>query len=141
MKKNYQPPRWHQRLNNYASAFDNLKAAVLLAATRALSDLEKQGLVQAFEVTHELAWNVMKDYFLDQGNPNITGSRDAVREAFNKQLISDGEDWMEMIKSRNQTSHTYNREVASEIANKVISVYFDLFESFLLKMQSLIRYD
>ncbi len=44
-----------------------------------------------------------------------------------------------MIKSRNQTSHTYNREVANDIASKVISVYFHLFESFLLKMQSLIR--
>ncbi len=141
MKQNHPTPRWQQRLNNYDNAFRQLKAAVLLAAERKLSDLEKQGLIQAFEVTHELAWNVMKDYFLHQGNPDITGSRDAVREAFHKQLITDGEYWMEMIKSRNQTSHTYNREVANDIVNKVINVYFHSFESFLLKMQSLIRHD
>lgn len=140
MRQNH-PPRWKQRLNNYENAFKQLKAAVLLASERKLSDLEKQGLVQAFEVTHELAWNVIKDYFLDQGNPNITGSRDAVREAFNKQLITDGEHWMEMIKSRNQTFHTYNREVANDIATKIINFYCHSFESFLLKMQSLIRHD
>lgn len=141
MMQNRHPPRWQQPLNNYISALAQLKSAVLLAAKRELSDLEKQGLVQAFEVTHELAWNVMKDYFLDQGNPNITGSRDAVREAFNKQLVTDGVDWMEMIKSRSQTSHTYNRDVANEIASKIIDVYFRLFESFLVKMQSLIRHE
>ena len=140
MKQNHSP-RWQQRLSNYENAFKQLKAAVLLASERKLSDLEKQGLVQAFEVTHELAWNVMKDYFLDQRNPNITGSRDAVREAFNKQLILDGDHWMEMIKSRNQTSHTYNREVANDIAKKIINFYCLSFESFLLKMQSLIRHD
>ncbi len=65
--KQSHPSRWQQRLSNYENAFRQLKAAVFLAKERSLSDLEKQGLVQAFEVTHELAWNVMKDYFLDQG--------------------------------------------------------------------------
>jgi nucleotidyltransferase substrate binding protein (TIGR01987 family) len=87
---------------------------------RGLSDLEKQGVIQAFEFTHELAWNVMKDYFSWQGNPNITGSRDAIREAFNKGLITEGDGWMEMIKSRNQTSHTYNKLVANEIVEKIL---------------------
>lgn len=58
--------RWQQRLNNYARALQQLSLAVNLAQTRPLSDLEKQGLIQAFEFTHELAWNVMKDYFFFQ---------------------------------------------------------------------------
>ena len=85
--------RWVQRLENYTQAFAQLNLAVALSKQRSLSDLEKQGLIQAFEFTHELAWNVIKDYFTYQGNPNITGSRDAVREAFNKGLIEDGEGW------------------------------------------------
>ena len=79
----------------------------------------------------------MKDYFINQGNPNITGSRDAVREAFSQGIIVDGEHWMEMIKSRNQTSHTYNHQVADEIAEKVITIYYKLFTAFLVKMRSL----
>ena len=104
-----------------------------------MSDLEKQGLIQSFEFTHELAWNVMKDYFLDQGNPNITGSRDAVREAFSKGLIAEGEQWMEMIKSRNLSAHTYNHKVADEITEKITKVYFSLFDSFLSKMLNLMH--
>jgi len=74
--------RWEQRLGNYSMALAQLSKAVDLAGQRPLSDLEQQGLIQAFEFTHELAWNVMKDYFAFQGNPSITGSRDAARESF-----------------------------------------------------------
>lgn len=96
--------------------------------------LEGQGVIQAFEFNHELAWKVMKDYSEYQGNTAITGSRDATREAFNKGLIADGEGWMEMIKSRNKSTHTYNEETALEIRHKVIKDYFGLLESFEQKM-------
>ncbi|HBD9350665.1 TPA: nucleotidyltransferase substrate binding protein [Legionella pneumophila] len=129
--------RWQQRLNNYARALQQLSLAVNLAQTRPLSDLEKQGLIQAFEFTHELAWNVMKDYFFFQGNSAITGSRDATRESFNKGLIKEGKIWMEMIKSRNQTSHTYNQSVADEIVKNIINSYHSSFQAFLEKMQGL----
>lgn len=129
--------RWQQRLNNYARALQQLSLAVNLAQTRPLSDLEKQGLIQTFEFTHELAWNVMKDYFFFQGNSAITGSRDATRESFNKGLIKEGEIWMEMIKSRNQTSHTYNQSVADEIVKNIINSYHTSFQAFLEKMQGL----
>lgn len=129
--------RWKQRLSNFKQALTQLSTAVDLSETRSLSDLEKQGLIQAFEFTHELAWNVMKDYFEYQGNASITGSRDAARESFQKGLIEDGEVWMEMIRSRNKTSHTYNEEVADEISEKVSSDYHPAFQSFFKKMTEL----
>lgn len=129
--------RWKQRLDNFLPAYSQLKEAVELAQKRELSNLEKQGIIQSFEFTHELAWNVIKDYFVYQGNTLITGSRDATREAFNKGLIEDGESWMEMIKSRNQTSHTYNKKVADEIVTKIQNSYFDLFTQFYSKMLEL----
>ncbi|MDP3440327.1 MAG: HI0074 family nucleotidyltransferase substrate-binding subunit, partial [Azonexus sp.] len=89
--------------------------AVELASQRSLTPLEQQGLIQAFKFTHELAWNLMKDYFFWQGNSAITGSRDASREAFAKGLLEDGEGWMAMLKSRNQTSRTYNQAIAEAI--------------------------
>ena len=130
--------RRQQRLANYSKAFAQLDGAVHLASQRELSDLEKQGLIQAFEFTHELAWNVMKDYFTYQGKSDITGSRDAVREAFNKGLILDGEGWMEMIKSRNQTSLTYNLQLANEMVEKIKTQYTMLFCEFLIKMQTFV---
>lgn len=129
--------RWIQRLNNYKRARQRLTSAVELAATRELSDLEKQGLIQAFEFVFELAWNLMKDYFVYQGNPDITGSRDAIRTAFKAGLVADGEGWMEMIKSRNQSSHTYNEAVANDICNKILGSYHGLFGDFEQHMQGL----
>jgi nucleotidyltransferase substrate binding protein (TIGR01987 family) len=129
--------RWHQRLSNYTRALSQLKTAVELAKTRALNDLEKQGLIKAFEFTHELAWNLMKDYFEYQGGIPVTGSRDAVREAFKRGLVKDGDGWMEMIQSRNHTSHAYNQSVANEIAEKVIHFYVKLFDEFQKQMNQL----
>ncbi|MEW5967409.1 MAG: nucleotidyltransferase substrate binding protein [Pseudomonadota bacterium] len=129
--------RWQQRLANYAKALEQLGNAVATSQARPLSDLEKQGLIQAFEFTHELAWNVMRDYFAYQGNPGIAGSRDAAREAFQKGLIEDGEGWMEMIRSRNLTSHTYQQKIADEICGHIVARYFPLFEQFQRRMRAL----
>lgn len=129
--------RWKQRLNNLKLALGQLGDAVALSKQRGLSLLEQQGLIQAFEFTHELSWNVMKDYFYFQGNSDITGSRDASREAFKAGLVQDGNIWMEMIQSRNRTSHTYNQELARQISQRILEAYFPVFELFLKKMENI----
>ncbi|MFM7441215.1 MAG: HI0074 family nucleotidyltransferase substrate-binding subunit [Snowella sp.] len=75
--------------------------------------------MQSFEYTHELAWNLLRDYLRDQRTQDIYGSRDATRIAFSVGLIEDGDSWMDMIKDRNQTSHTYNKVTAKAIAEKI----------------------
>jgi nucleotidyltransferase substrate binding protein (TIGR01987 family) len=77
----------------------------------------------------------MKDYAEYQGNSSVGGSRDATREAFQLKLIDNGEVWMNMIKSRNQTSHTYNNETADEIYRKIISEYYSAFLIFRNTME------
>ena len=129
--------RWVQRLSNFTKALDQLEKAVFLSRERELSDLEEQGLIKAFEYTHELAWNVMKDYFQYQGNVEIRGSRDAIREAFQNGIIEDGETWMETINSRVRTVHSYNEKTADDIADKIVNKYYALFSAFKLKMQNL----
>ncbi|WP_349618381.1 nucleotidyltransferase substrate binding protein [Azotobacter salinestris] len=131
--------RWQQRLANYSRALMQLTRAVELAQSRPLSELEKQGLIQAFGFVFELAWSLMKDYFLYQGNPAISGSRDAIRSAFKQGLIADGEGWMEMIKSHNQTAHTYNESVSNEIADSIMARYHALFRQFQQHMQGLVE--
>ena len=116
--------RWIQRLSNYLDALRQLESALMLMNERELTDLEKQGLIQAFEFTHELAWNTIKDFYENQGDSGIQGSRDAARLAFQRGLISNGDVWMDMIKSRNRTSHTYDRETAEAIVSAVKNFYF-----------------
>lgn len=130
--------RWKQRFSNYTNAFEQLQEAVELSRERELSMLEKQGLIQAFEYTHELAWNVMKDFLEYQGNQNVKGSRDAIREAFKVALIEDGETWMETIQTRNATSHGYDKEMAEEVVNTIINDYMEIFSKFEKEMLTLL---
>ncbi len=102
--------RWIQRFANFQSALKQLRDGVDFYNERELNFLEKQGIIKAFEFTHELAWNVIKDYFEYQGNFNLKGSRDAAREGFKYNLINDGNVWMKMIETRNITAHTYDKE-------------------------------
>ena len=117
--------RWLQRLDNYGRALAALQRAVDTARQRPLSELEEQGLIQAFEFTHELSWLLLKDFLADQGASGISGSRDAVREAVMRELLSPGSEatWMAMIRSRNLTSHTYNPALAQEIAALIVERY------------------
>ena len=119
--------RWVQRFVSFSKAFKQLEDAVILSNDRPLSKLEEQGMIQAFEYTHELAWKTMKDFLQDKGNNALFGSKDVTRAAFKLGLIENGNVWMDMIKSRNQTSHTYNEEVAVEIVNNIINHYFKNF--------------
>ncbi len=129
--------RWQQRFENFQNVLGELTEAVELYQHRPLSKLEKQGLVKAFEFTHELAWNVMKDYFEYQGKTSIMGSRDATREAFNRGMIMDGENWMEMIRCRNLTPHTYNQETADKIVGDTVNSFHNLFVQLRIKLTEL----
>jgi nucleotidyltransferase substrate binding protein (TIGR01987 family) len=137
MKNENQDIRWKQRFNNYLKAFQTLIEAVELAQTRELSKLEQQGLIQGFEFTHELAWNVLKDYLEHKGFVDLIGSRDATRLAFKNGLIEDGDIWMAMIKARNQTSHTYNPELAEEVAEDILQLFYPAFEKMARKFTQL----
>lgn len=128
--------RWQQRLSNLKKAFAEFDDAVKISQTRDYSKLEKQGLIQSFEYTHELAWQTLKDYFLDQGNTEITGSKDATREAFKFGLIENGEAWMDMIRSRNLTSHTYNQGTADSIVSNILNTYYFLIKTLIQTLDS-----
>ena len=131
--------RWKQRFTNYEKAFQTLVDAVALAKTRKLSNLEEQGIIQSFEFTHELAWNVLKDYLEYKGFTNIVGSRDATRLSFKNGLIEDGEVWMKMIETRNRTSHTYNMNLARELLKAILEQFFPAFKKMLHRFAELSR--
>ena len=116
--------RWKQRFSNFTMALQTLHKAVDLSKQRDLSELEQQGLIQGFEFTHELAWNVFKDYLEEQGFVGIIGSNDATREAFNNGLVGECDAWMDMIKARNLTSHTYNTSLAADIVNDILTRFY-----------------
>jgi nucleotidyltransferase substrate binding protein (TIGR01987 family) len=126
--------RWEQRFSNYNKALKKLSEAIGYVKKKTKEEVHyeilKEGIIQRFAYTHELAWNVMKDFLLEIGDVTLYGSKDATREAFKTELIKDGDVWMEMIKSRNKTSHTYNEEIAQEIYLRILNEYHSAFIQF-----------
>ena len=127
--------RWQQRFSNFSKALSQL--TLFIEKGDELNNFEKHGLIKAFEYTYELAWNVLKDFLEFQGKENVYGSRDAIREAFKIGLIEDGENWMNMFRDRNRTAHTYNEEIADEIAQAILHLYYNLFLLLQKKMEEL----
>lgn len=129
--------RWLRRFQNFERALAQLDSAVELSRQRGLSELERQGLVQVFEFTHELAWTVMKDFLEESGQSGIYGSRDATRSALAAGLIKNGDLWMRMIASRNQTTHTYNEETVEDICSAIVNEYTGAFANLRRSMADL----
>ncbi len=127
--------RWKQRFQNFEMAFGQFQDAVL-QYQETDSRLIQEGIIQRFEFTHELAWKVMKDFLTYEGIQGIVGSRSAVREAFNKDLIHHGETWIAMIETRNRTVHIYDAKILHIEYHKIINEYFSLLGDFYEKMKT-----
>jgi nucleotidyltransferase substrate binding protein (TIGR01987 family) len=117
--------RWIQRFNNYQKAFNQLERFV---AVEQLNEMENQGLIKAFEYTYELSWKTLQDLLSYKGYANIIGPRPVIEQSFQDGYISNGEHWLQMHKSRNLTSHTYDEETAIEIVDAIRKTYFPLFK-------------
>ena len=135
MMENKEDIRWNQRFVNYERAFLKLKEGIDLYAEEA-NDLEKEGIIQRFEFTHELAWKVMKDFLESKGIMGIIGSRDATRLSFQNDLIENGDVWMQMIESRNRTVHTDQDSILEVEYVKIVEDYYRAFSDFYAKMKT-----
>ena len=135
MTNENQDIRWVQRFSSFRKALSQLRKFIDKGE---LSELEEQGLIKAFECTYELAWNVIKDYYEFQGESDIQGSRDAIRLAFKRGLIDQGESWMKMIESRQKTSHTYDQETVHEISGTIKNQYYGQFTELEEKMKGML---
>ncbi len=133
--------RWKQRYNNFLKAYRDLEEAVEYSQSNKLNKLEKQGLIQGFEYTHELSWNLLKDYLTEQGIMGLIGSKDSTRKAFQSGLISNGEVWMDMIRSRNLTSHTYDEVLAQKVVQQIIEVFYPAFSNLALTFSERMQRD
>lgn len=126
------PPRSKQRLQNFKKAFAQLEKFV---QQEKLNELEEQGLIQAFEYTYELAWKLLQDVLREQGFVDVAGPRPSIEQAFQVGLIQDGLVWMQMLKDRNLTTHTYNEAVAQEILSHIRSEFIESFRKLKLAIE------
>lgn len=113
--------RWRQRFTNFERAYKQLSVAV--EQFEELNTLEKEGLIQRFEYTFELAWKTLKD-LLEAEGISVSFPREVIKTAFQHQLIRDGEVWMDMLENRNLLTHTYEEKRFLAALTKIVSEYF-----------------
>lgn len=116
--------RWKQRFQNFENAYLLLRTALEENSLADLSDLEKEGVIQRFEYTFELAWKTVKDYVeysgivLEQITP-----RQVIKQAFASKIIEDGQTWINMLDHRNQMSHTYDKKTFEKATKAIAEQY------------------
>ncbi|SMB85817.1 nucleotidyltransferase substrate binding protein, HI0074 family [Desulfonispora thiosulfatigenes DSM 11270] len=113
--------RWKQRFQNFQKAYNQFNSAI--ADFENLSTLEKEGLIQRFEYTFELAWKTLKDYLESEGVP-ANFPREVIKAAFHYELIQNGAVWMDMLEKRNLMAHTYNEARFNLAIEKIKDEYY-----------------
>ena len=121
--------RWKQRFQNFDRAYALLCEA-LEKGSAPLNQLEKEGVIQRFEYTFELAWKTIKDFLEDSGMIFATVTpRQVLKDAFAAKVIADGQIWIDMLDHRNLLSHTYNSASFEKAVEAVAARYLPAMHS------------
>ncbi len=118
--------RWRQRFENFETAYELLEK---YADVEISDELERAGIIQFFEVAFELAWKVMKDYLEAQGF-QVKSPKETIKQAFQSEIVKDGQAWIDALEDRNRTVHTYDESTAIEIAQRIKTSYFPALQQF-----------
>jgi nucleotidyltransferase substrate binding protein (TIGR01987 family) len=118
--------RWKQRFQNFENAYNVFCRTLKRFEKEPEDEITQMALVQTFEFTYELAWNSMKDYLENEGYDEVKNSKQTIRVAFQAELITDAEKWMEVIQKRNLASHTYNQVILQETVQYIQNEFFPL---------------
>ena len=126
--------RWHYRFRNFSRAYILLSEATE-REVGALNQLEREGVIQRFEYTFELAWNTLKDR-LEYAGVALTEvtPRNVIRQAFAAKLIADAETWTDMLVDRNLMSHTYDFARFEAVINNIRDRYMAVLEEMYLRL-------
>jgi len=121
------------KLSNFRNALQRLKEAATELQQRSASDVVRDGVIQRFEFTYELAWKSTKEYLEDIGIVDKLSPKAVIKEAYAQKIILDEQNWLLMLQDRNMTSHVYKEEMAQEIAERITVHYINEFELLLQK--------
>ncbi len=124
--------RWMQRFTNFSKAMNHLENALQIPNP---GMVQKAGIIHLFEMSFELAWNMVKDYLEEQGFVDIKSPRSALKKAFEMNILENGHDWMDLLQDRNLTAHTYDEQKATDMEQLISNKYFPLLKALLLSFK------
>ena len=127
--------RWKQRFQNFEKAYLLLDEAVHRKMEE-LSQLEKEGVIQRFEILIELSWKTLKDYLENQGYDDVHNGKQAIRKAFQDEIIHDAENWMKALEKRNMTSHTYDDAILRQTLDFIINNFYPVVRDLYFQLKA-----
>ena len=126
-----------KKIEQYKKAVVRIREASKIFADNK-NELYRDGLIQRFEFTFELAWKSIKEYLEEQGvSGDINFPRAVLKIAFSANIIND-EKWLDMLNDRNMASHIYSEEIAEVISERIQSDYVNLLEKLIEKLEEII---
>lgn len=128
----------NSKLENFIKALKRLKEGLLQYDDK--NELLRDGIIQRFEFTFELAWKTLKEVFEDEGLIGLNSPKSVLKEAYSAGIIEDEKLWMNMLMDRNSTSHMYNENNAIEICKNIKEEYTDALERLKEKIIKRIGY-
>lgn len=128
--------KFKTKLQNYKNALSRLHESLEEAKT-SNSLTVRDGVIQRFEFTAELAWKTAREYLLTLEITGINNPKSVMSEAFLNQLITDEAGWLQILRDRNATSHIYDEEDATEIFRRIAAAHIRLFDELLHKLQAI----
>ncbi len=112
--------RWRQRFVNFEKAYHLLKQYIDKPIE---TELERAGIIQLFQISFELSWELMKDY-LEAQELRVKSPREAIKQAYQIGLLDDGHIWIDALSDRNLTVHTYDEKLAEKMVRDIAQTYY-----------------
>ena len=120
--------------SSFEKAINTLGAALTKTP---ISDLERDGAIQRFEYTFELAWKMMRRCLIALGRNDVSASpKPVLRDALEEGFIGDVEKWFYFLEARNLSTHIYDQDEADRIF-KAAQEFYPEAAALLKKLKSL----
>ena len=122
--------KMQEKYSKFISATDRLCAAIEDYDKYQL-DTIRDGVIQRFEFCTELAWKTLREYLIEQGYTEVNSPKSVMKTAFADGILNDEQGWLDILESRNLTSHVYDEATAEKIFSNIKNTYVDLFKQLI----------
>lgn len=103
-----------ERLHAHLTLLDRAVETLTEALRQPLTEFIRDAVIQRFEYLFELSWKTMQIGAAYMGTV-CNSPREAIKAAFKLGWITNVDGWLEAMEARNETSHTYNENIAQQV--------------------------